>query len=366
MKLVQNQLGANSGQAILFCLPEQQATLDPPRNSQRPCMAARLPMMWAEKRVQITSDPVERLYSGKRFREYVLALLTDIAQYLCWLFARPCLGPISCLLVLALIADALQPWLEQYFWPSVAAVLGIAAILAVVVAPRAFPLQKTVEELRIRLRAAEANVNAGDIHGMTERMLVFSPQICWVEPRFNVEELSGAVRTVLGRGSVLLTGLIPFVVKFAIMFLAPFYFRGDCGELLQNLRKLRTISGIFGLLAPVIFCIAIALFAMAALVGTSLTWELAARIPLVKESWIEPVMLAAWNAAPVSTFNEILRPIVVDTVLQIQTFGVFLSIPGGRVAFGSPGGVLSLIILATTFTGIWQARAQKDSVSLLR
>ncbi len=340
------------------------------------------------------------LYSGKHVRDAALLLLTGIALYGCWLVARPFLAAITWALALAVVAYPLNRLLKRWLRPNPAALLAVLAVVIVLLAPGTFLIQKGIEEARGSMEAIGQNFSSTGIQQTRERYPIIAGAVDWLAARFDLnQELKRATGALASQASAILGGSVRLVTGFVIMLITLFYFLRDNETLLQYLRRLVPLSKaetdqlfrrvsdtiyatlygnvavklvqgvlggamfwVLGLPAPVLCGMAMALFAMIPVVGTSLVWGPAAIVLLIQGSWVKAIVLAAWGSLVVSLIDNFLYPILIASELRIHTLGVLLSILGGLIAFGLAGAVLGPVILASTsaLLEVWRHRTEGD------
>jgi predicted PurR-regulated permease PerM len=307
-------------------------------------------------------------------------------------------------LALAVVAYPLHRHLERLLPLNLAALLSLLAIVVVLLAPGTLVFQRVLDETRGSFGAIGDNLNSARLQETVERYPAVARIIHWLEPRFDLnQELKRASGALASRLSAALGVSIRLIAQIAIMLVTLFYFLRDRTRLLQLLRRLVPLSHtetdelfrrvsqtifaalygnlvvklvqgvlggmmfwILGLPAPTICGIAMALFAMVPVVGTSLVWGPAAIFLLIQGSWVKAIVLALWGGLVVSLIDNLLYPILVAGELRLHTLGIFLSILGGLIAFGLAGIVLGPVILASTVAllEVWRIRAEIEPESV--
>lgn len=345
-------------------------------------------------------EKIVRLYSGRYVRDATLLLLTGLALYLCWLLARPFLAGITWALALAVVAYPLNHWLERWLRANPAALFSVLAVVIVLLAPGAFLIQKALEEAGDGLGTIGQNFSSVRLQETVERYPSFARVFDWLAARFDLnQELKRAAGALASQASAVLGGSVRLVTQIVIMLVTLFYFLRDHKRLLQYVRRLlplsepetdqlfrrvsdtisatlygnvivKLVQGVLGgamfwflgLPAPVLCGMAIALFAMLPMVGTSIIWGPAAIFLLIQGSWVKAIVLAVWGSLVVSLIDNFLYPILIASELRIHTLGVLLSILGGLIAFGIAGIVLGPVILASTVAllEVWRHRAEGE------
>ena len=346
------------------------------------------------------SENASGLYSGAYVRDGVLLFLTGIALYLCWLLARPFLAGITWALALAVVAHPLHLRLKRWFPANPAALLTDIAVVIVLLAPGALLIQKAIEEASGGFGAIGQNFGSTQVDETLARYPVVASLVDWIKDRFDLDQEMKRTAGVLAvQASAVLGGSVRFLTQVVIMLVALFYFLRDDQRLLQYLRRLTPLStreadqlfqrvsdtisatlygnlvvkivqGVLGgamfwalgLRAPILCGIAMALFAMLPVVGTSLIWGPAAIFLLIQGSWVKAIVLAAWGSLVVSLIDNFLYPVLIANELRIHTLGILLSILGGLIAFGLAGIVLGPVILAATtaLLEVWRRRVEGE------
>ena len=340
------------------------------------------------------------LYSAKHVRDAALLLLTGVALYLCWLLTRPFLAGIAWALALAVVARPLHRWFGRWLRPNPAALLSVLAVVVALLAPGALLIQSALEEAGGALTAIGQDFSSVRFHETAERYPFFAKAVDWLAGRFDLnQELKRAAGSLASQSSAVLSGSVRLVTGIVIMLVALFYFLRDYKSLLEYLRRLVPLSQaetdqlfrrvsdtiyatlygnvvvklvqgvlggamfwVLGLPAPVLCGLAMSLFAMLPVVGTSLIWGPAAIFLLIQGSWVKAVVLTVWGSLVVSLIDNLLYPILIANKLRLHTLGILLSILGGLIAFGLAGIVLGPVILASTVAllEVWRHRVEGD------
>jgi predicted PurR-regulated permease PerM len=250
------------------------------------------------------------------------------------------------------------------------------------------------------LKAVGENFSSMRLHETAQRYPFFGKAVDWLAGRFDLnEELKHAAGSLASQASAVLGGSVRLVTGIVVMLVALFYFLRDYKSLLQYLRRLVPLSQaetdqlfrrvsdtiyatlygnvvvklvqgvlggamfwVLGLPAPVLCGLAMSLFAMFPVVGTSLIWGPAAIFLLIQGSWVKAIVLAVWGSLVVGLIDNFLYPILIANKLRLHTLGILLSILGGLIAFGVAGVVLGPVILASTVAllEVWRQRAEGD------
>ncbi len=343
------------------------------------------------------------LYSGKRTPDVLLLLLTGAAFSICWVLAYPFLPAITWAFALAVMAHPLQVWLESKFNSNLAASISLVAIVIILLTPGVFVIQKLLEESKGLARLSADILNSAQIHEAAEKSPTLKNLLHWLEENFDLnKDLGAIVGTLAGQASALLGGSIRFVTQFALMLVTLFYFLRDRGALRNYVRLLLPLSpletqelfdrvsatvhatlygnlvvkmvqgllggGMFwalGLSAPFLAGLAMALFAMLPIVGTSLIWGPAVIALLMQGSYVKAIVLTLWGSLIISLLDNLLYPMLVGSELKLHTLGILFSVLGGLVIFGLAGIVVGPVILATTVAlfDVWRLRTSLQHAS---
>ena len=347
---------------------------------------------------QVPAETTTEFYSGTRIRDSSLLLLTGIALYLCWILVKPFLAGITWALALAVAALPLHARLGRWLRPNPAALLSMLAIVIVLLAPGTFVIQRALDEASRGLGVIGQNFTSERVQETTQRYPFVARVADWLETHFDLDqELKRATGALASQASAVLGGSLRLLTQIVMMLIALFYFLRDQERLLMYVRRLIPLSAAetdilfrrvsetiyatlygsvvvklvqgalggfmfwaLGLPAAALFGIAMALFAMIPLVGTSLIWGPAAIFLLIQGSWVKALVLVLWGSLVASLIDNFLYPILIASELRIHTLGVLLSILGGLIAFGLAGDVLGPVILASTtaLMEVWRLRAE--------
>ena len=154
----------------------------------------------------------------------VLAALTALALYACFLLAQPFLPAISWALALAVVAFPLHRSLESKIpRPNAAAAISVLLIALVVVAPASFVVQSVVSETVSGARTVQdALASSG-----WRRSLQDKPRLAavfnWIEARVELQETvsratSRLTTTLSGPVKSSMLGVLQLVITFYLLF----------------------------------------------------------------------------------------------------------------------------------------------------
>lgn len=107
---------------------------------------------------------------------------------------------------------------------------------------------------------------------------------------------------------------------------------------------------ILGVPSPVLWGVVASFFALLPVVGTAAVWVPASIYLLASGSWVKAVILVAWAMLVVGTIDNLLRPYLIGSRVQMHTLLIFFAVFGGVSAFGFLGLIIGPVILAVTMT----------------
>ena len=224
-----------------------------------------------------------------------------------------------------------------------------------------------------------------------------------VNEGFWTEKLSEIVRGTANYIFVHIRSLtqntLVFIVKFAVMFYALFFFvrEGDkfLGMVMRffplekremlyerftivtkaTLKATLIIGGLQGTLGGLVFFVAgiegaliwgilMVFLSIVPGVGCSIIWAPAGIIMLLTGHTWEGVLILIFGAAVISTVDNLLRPVLIGKEAQLHPLLIFLSTLGGIALFGISGFVIGPII-TSLFLTFWEmyGRSYQDELS---
>jgi predicted PurR-regulated permease PerM len=86
--------------------------------------------------------------------------------------------------------------------------------------------------------------------------------------------------------------------------------------------------------------------------GTGLVWAPAGIYLIAAESWVRGVILLAWGGLVVSTFDNVLKALLISERTRLPPLILFFAILGGLKAYGVLGVFLGPLLLALVITGV--------------
>jgi predicted PurR-regulated permease PerM len=225
----------------------------------------------------------------------------------------------------------------------------------------------------------------------------------WIDPHGNADVMAVASealsRVVVVANQVaqnLLAGLASAILDVVLFLMMVFFLLRDGGKLRQELRSIsplsdaqegeifthltRTVNGvlvamlavplaqgvlalvgflIFGVPAPLVWSVVVVFAAMIPLVGSPLGWVPAGVYLLMTGAVGRGVGLLVYGTLVISTIDNILKPIILQSAARIHTLLGFLSILGGLLAFGPMGIVAGPVVLSLLLSAF---RIYRDDV----
>jgi predicted PurR-regulated permease PerM len=324
-----------------------------------------------------------------------LVCLAVVALYLCYLIARPFLGPVLIAVLLAIVFYPLHARIQLSFHrPSVAAALSTTLVLLIAMIPMVLlgitvsgELRAVVQSLReqswpqgglspylaqwgeslLKRLGNYVNLSQLDPHAAVLR---------WAEQ---------ASRYLFSLGAAAATNLLSFVLDTVVVFFTLFFFFREGKSIRQGLSAMlplypdqtdRLFTGIsetmianlhgglavgmaqgilaglsfwvLGLSAPILWALVTALASLVPVVGSALVWGPASIFLFLSGHWVKALILFIWGAAVVGQVDVLVRPYVVSARVKVHTLLVFFALLGGVKAFGIIGIFVGPVILSVT------------------
>ncbi len=321
--------------------------------------------------------------------------LATVALYLCYLIARPFLGPVVIAVMLAIVFYPLHARLHLFFRrPSMAAALSTILVLLIVTIPVVLlgisvssELRTVVQSLRERggpqggLSPYLAHLGAAVMNrlGTYVDLSQLDPQAAllrWAEQ---------ASRYLLSIGAAAVANLLSFALDTVVIFFCLFFFFREGRSIRQGLSAMLPLGtdqterlftgisetmiatlygglavgaaqgilagisyGVLGLPAPILWAVVTALASFVPIVGSALVWVPASILLILSGHWVKALILLAWGAAVVGQVDVVVRPYVVSARVKVHTLLVFFALLGGVEAFGIIGIFVGPVVLSVT------------------
>lgn len=340
---------------------------------------------------------VERMNESARKQAAVICLLvlTAITLYLCYIIAKPFLGPVLIAVMLAIVFYPLHARIQLLFHrPSVAAALSTALVLLIVTIPIVLlgisvsgELRAVVQSLREQSGSqgglspylARWGESVMKLLGNYVNLSQFDPHAAllrWAEQ---------ASRYLLSLGAAAVTNLLSFVLDTVVVFFSLFFFLREGKSIRQGISAMlplypdqteKLFAGIseamianlygglavgaaqgiltglsfwaLGLAAPILWALVTGLASLVPVVGSALVWGPASILLILSGHWVKALILFIWGAAVVGQVDVVVRPYVVSTRVKVHTLLVFFALLGGVEAFGITGIFVGPVILSVT------------------
>jgi predicted PurR-regulated permease PerM len=321
--------------------------------------------------------------------------LAAVALYLCYLIAKPFLGPVLIAVMLAIVFYPLHAKIQLFLRrPGAAAALSTTLVLLIVTIPIVVlgisvsgELRTVVQSLREQ-SGSQGGLSPYLAHlgesllrrlGSYADLSQFDPQaalVRWAEQ---------ASRYLLSIGATAVTNLLSFVLDTVVVFFSLFFFFREGKSIRQGLSAMlplntdqteRLFTGInetmianlygglavgaaqgilaglsfwvLGVSAPILWALVTALASLVPVVGSALVWGPASILLFLSGHWVKALVLLGWGAAVVGQVDVVVRPYVVSAHVKVHTLLVFFALLGGVEAFGIIGIFVGPVVLSVT------------------
>jgi predicted PurR-regulated permease PerM len=339
------------------------------------------------------------VFTRERVLTFVLALLTLLSVYLCYLIIEPFIPAIAFALALAVATQRPFNWLRRRFrngtWAAAVAVLLVALLL----------IGPAVSLTAYIFQLAADNVNELRSGGGFNQLLATLRQIPFVGTAlaqaaadFRIEEQIGNIgQGIATRASDFISGSIAVLTQLVITLFVLFFLYRDCGAALHSARTLMPLSyeesdrvfarigstihatvngsltvalvqavlagivyAILGVPAAVLWATVTFICALIPVFGTFLVWAPIALYLALNGSAGKAIFLVAWGGAVVGTIDNVLYPYLVGDKLRLHTVPTFFAILGGISVFGVAGLILGPLALAVAIAlvDVWYRRTE--------
>jgi predicted PurR-regulated permease PerM len=334
----------------------------------------------------------------------ILGVITVAGVILCYRLASPFLPALTFAIALAVVARPMHLRIARRLdHPSIAAILSVVLVTAIVVLPLAFATHQLAQEAIGIFRSLQADGGESSWKALLQQLGSFGPVLEWIDRQLS---LRGQLETF---SQFALTGLktawtlsIGVVIGGLITLFFLFYFFRDgqrlmngvcgylplspeeCGRVLDRIDDtihamifgslgVAFIQGCLGglmfwwlgLPSPLVWSAVMCVCAVLPVFGASLVWVPAALFFLVTGETANALILVLWGAIVVSLIDNLLYPVLVRNQLRLHTVLVFVAIVGGIVVFGAAGLILGPVVLAVTkvLLGVWGDRMRATAPS---
>lgn len=324
-----------------------------------------------------------------------LLALAAVALYLCYLIAKPFLGPIVIAVMLAIVFYPLHARMQLFFRrPGVAAALSTILVLLIVTIPVVVLGISVSGELRAVVQSLREQ--SGSEGGLSPYLAHLGESLLKRLGNYvNLSQLDPhatllrwaeqASRYLLSIGAAAVTNLLSFVLDTVVVFFSLFFFFREGKSIRRGLSAMlplnpdqteRLFTGIsetmianlygglavgaaqgiltglafwvLGLSAAVLWGLVTALASLVPLVGSALVWGPASILLFLSGHWVKGLVLLGWGAAVVGQVDVVVRPYVVSAQVKVHTLLVFFALLGGVEAFGLIGIFVGPVVLSVT------------------
>lgn len=324
-----------------------------------------------------------------------LLVLAAIALYLCYLIARPFLGPVLIAVMFAIVFYPVHARIQLLFHrPSVAAAFSTTLVLLIVTIPVVLLGISVSGELRAVVQSLREQ--SGSQGGLSPYLARWGESVLKSLGNYvNLSQLDPhaallrwaeqASRYLLSLGAAAVTNLLSFVLDTVVVFFSLFFFFREGKSIRQGLLAMlplypdqaeKLFAGIsetlianlygglavgvaqgiltglsfwaLGLAAPILWALVTGLASLVPVVGSALVWGPASILLILSGHWVKALILVIWGAAVVGQVDVVVRPYVVSARVKVHTLLVFFALLGGVEAFGIIGIFIGPVILSIT------------------
>lgn len=324
-------------------------------------------------------------FTRDRLLLLVLLAALVVAARICFQITEPFLPALTWALALAVVSYPLHERVaRRVLKPDLAAAVAVTVVALVILGPAIVVGQQMIaqgSEIVEDVRSGGGSAAWRDKLAGNGKL---APLVEWVERHFDIEqELESAAGNLRQRAGRTLRSTIWGITQLLVCLFALFFFFRDHRQVMNTLRSLVPLSArevdevfgriramvqatvygtvvvsfvqgtlgglmfwILGLPAPLLWGVAMALFAMIPILGAFVIWAPAALWLLLQGSTGKAIVLAVWGTVVVSLIDNLLYPVLVGREMRLHTLPVFIAIVGGLVVFGASGIVLGPVALA--------------------
>ncbi len=334
-----------------------------------------------------------------------LLAVTSIVLYFCYLLFYPFLAPIASALALAVLLVPLHVKIARRVpYPGVAAGISVAVAILLIALPVMLLIQTIIAEA-VRI-AGNISVYIGS--GAWRQTISGMPWLYdaahWIDTRFDVPQIAGRISASLASFvPSLVQGSGEQVVAIIVMLYFLFYMVRDRHAALNFIIQISplprdkmhalyaqiadtvraTVFGtimvaiiqgalgglmfwILGLPAPLLWAVAMAMFAVVPVLGTFVVWVPAVIFLFATGETGNAIILLIWGVVVIGMIDNLIYPLLVGTRLRVHTSASFISLVGGVLAFGAAGLILGPIILTTALFLVRYWRGSGEPIDEVR
>jgi predicted PurR-regulated permease PerM len=287
--------------------------------------------------------------------------------------------------------------------PNLSASLMLCLIALIILLPAGFTVRLLVSESMQIYNSISADTGAieqkvrGAVSAVTNHPYVRSFN---VDEQFLIEKFRETAKNIANYIFVHLTGFtqntLVFLIQFGVMIYALYFFFRDGDRILRRairmcflesgkgkilyekfvataratLRVTMLLGGLQGISGGIIFYIAgiegamiwgllMVVLAILPGIGCSIIWAPAGVIMLLGGHLWEGVAILTFGVLVISLGDNLLRPMLIGSDVELHPLLIFLSTLGGLVVFGLSGFVMGPIV-ASLFLAIWEMYDQSS------
>jgi predicted PurR-regulated permease PerM len=337
-------------------------------------------------------------FTRERILVVVLAVITVVVFYLCYLLTAPFVPALAWALAIAVVAHPLHEWLRRHLKStSLGAAIAVVVVTVTILTPAVFVVHRVSKDGIATAEQLRGMLEEGRWRELAERNKALTSVVEWAEREAKEGgQIQRAAEGMLGGAKSVLSGTFYLITGLLITLFLLFYFFRDKDRILSALQRALPLSAreseqvftkvrdtiyaivngslavallqgvlgglmfwVLGLPSPLLWGTIMALLAVLPVLGAAIVWVPAAiYLVVIEGSWEKALILTAWGAIVISLIDNLLYPVLVKGRLRMHTVPVFISVIGGLAVFGAAGIVLGpvLLALAVGLTDIWGRR----------
>jgi predicted PurR-regulated permease PerM len=329
----------------------------------------------------------------KKQAQLLLAGLTAVSLYLCYLILRPYITPILFACVIGIVFYPLHRHIQRTFRSrNLSALISTLVTLFLSFVPLIFLLFAISNELAALYQSLVART--GGAGGMFEYLLRGSEGVSsWFSRLFHLpaldlkelllRRLEGASASLLRLGAGLVGNLFILVSRGAIALVVLFFVFRDGEQAVSGimaalpLEKTRvselrtrisstvmtnfyggvvvgalqgTLTGLsfwaLGIDSPALWGTVTGVFSLVPIFGSAIVWAPASIALLLTGHFVKAFILLGLGAALIGTIDNVVRPLIIHKALSLHPILVFFSLLGGVQLFGILGLFVGPVILS--------------------
>jgi predicted PurR-regulated permease PerM len=353
----------------------------------------------AKVAVKPPDEPVEvrMVATRSRGKLYVLAAMTILAAYVCYLLILPFIPAIVWAAAAAVITHRLSQWVGRHVKsPDMKAAICTAAVTVSILLPVVGVGFVAIQQIT----KAVNEVSTGEIDDMIQRRLSRFPQAqeAWNSFKKSLrdpEQARGLVNRLQPGAVAAVSTPIYIGIQLLLMLFILYFLYRDEEHAIASLRAVMPLSNqetdrllhlvgdtihatifgtvvvamiqgamggimfaLMGIPGAMLWAVMMGLFAMVPYLGAFVVWGPVAVYLALHGEWGKAAILATYGACAIGLIDNLLYPYLVGHRLRQHTVMIFFAILGGVNVFGATGLVLGPVILSVTFFlfDLWRKR----------